>query len=935
MKRHPGRIAVFAALGCAVVLAASGGGREQATPIRAEGSVGPIAATASDAPVPAPHTPPLAAGFRFSIYGPDYDPGPAYWRSVGDRMAERFPGAVPATIWIAGRLRGRGCELSFPGTSDDPLIQFASTDLHEETLDLFDRAGMKVWLQVEPGFASVEKLIHLMLERYGHHPSVIGVGVDVEWHRSLDPDQGEAVSDELARSWLAAARSHDRRYRFFLKHWLVEKMPPTLREGLLFVDDSQIFPSIEAMVDEFARWGRSFAPHPVAYQYGYPSDRKWWKSLPDPAREIGSRLVARVPNLEGLYWVDFTVLEVFPPGPGDRPRPEGLDAGFRYSAYGPEWDPGPAYWRDVAQQMAARLPGSRPGAVWIVGTLEGQGVRLNFPGKSDHPLIQFSPQDGNEDTLTLFDRAGVRTWLQVEPGNAPVETLIDLVLERYGHHPSIIGVGIDLEWYRSADAPDGKPATDEDAVAWRRAVRAHDPKYRIFLKHWRSDHLPPTERRGITFIDDSQIFPDLQAMVAEFVEWGRTFAPAPVGFQIGYETDRRWWQPLPDPPATIGRQLVERVPNLTGIYWVDFSVLNVFPPGPQHRPKPVDPDRGAPPIVGVKLYELPEDLAATFDEWGRLGIGHAFTTEVVAGDPGFHAMARERGVALHLIVPVFYDPEALEKDPDLVAVTADGKPARDDWVQFVCPSRQAYRERRVREIADAVRRVRPQGLSIDFIRHFVFWEKVGPATQHGDIPNACFCRYCVAGFAAKSGVHIPESLAGTAAVASWILANHPAEWTDWKVGLIDSMAAEVVRAAREVDPALRINLHAVPWRRFDFGGAILRSPGQDFSHLGKLVDTLSPMTYAHMLERPPDWVHDVVTALSRESGAPILPSIQVAEAYRPGVSLTVAEFEESLRQALLPPSRGVVFWSWAALAKDAEKRAVVQRVLAERKSATR
>jgi hypothetical protein len=228
-------------------------------------------------------------------------------------MSARFPGSVAGTIWIAGRLAGRGCELGFPGTSDDPLIRFSSTDLYEETLDLFDESGVRVWLQVEPGFASVETLIHLMLARYGHHRSVVGVGVDVEWFRSLDPDHGEPVSDADARTWLAAARSHDPAYRLFLKHWLVEKMPPTVREGLFFVDDSQTFPSLDAMIAEFADWGKAFAPSPVGYQFGYRSDRAWWSTLEDPPRQIGERLVARVPNLEGLYWVDFTVLEVFPP----------------------------------------------------------------------------------------------------------------------------------------------------------------------------------------------------------------------------------------------------------------------------------------------------------------------------------------------------------------------------------------------------------------------------------------------------------------------------------------------------------------------------------------------------------------------------------------------------------------------------------------------
>jgi hypothetical protein len=292
-------------------------------------------------------------------------------------------------------------------------------------------------------------------------------------------------------------------------------------------------------------------------------------------------------------------------------------------------------------------------------------------------------------------------------------------------------------------------------------------------------------------------------------------------------------------------------------------------------------------------------------------------------------LATKHGVDVFVIAPVFYNPTALARDPDLYAVTADGARARDDWVQFVCPSRPEYRAQRVREIADLVGRLHPQGLSLDFIRHFVFWEKVHPATLHSDIPNTCFCRRCVTAFAAKAGLQLPEGQ-DTRSTAAWILAHHEAEWTDWKVDLINSMADQIAQAARAVDPALRIGIHAVPWLRTDFGGAILRSAGQEFSSLARYADYLSPMCYAHMLERPPAWVHSVVVRLADEAGTTILPSIQVSEAYRPGVAFTTAEFEQQLREALRPPSRGVVFWSWEALAREPEKRRVVREVMAER-----
>ena len=269
----------------------------------------------------------IGAGFRYSAYGPDYDPGPQYWIRVGQEMAARFPGAVGETVWIVGRLKDDGTLLNFPVDSQHPLILGSETDENEGVLDLFDRHGFRVWLQVEPGHAPVEELIDIVLRRYKHHPSVVGFGVDVEWYQSTEKPEGKPVADAEARAWLEAVRKHDADYRLFLKHWLIDKMPPTVREGLLFIDDSQILPSLEAMVDEFTEWGRAFAPAPVGFQYGYPSDRPWWSKLDDPPGDVGRAILERVPNTEGLYWVDFTVLDLFPPGPDDLPPPAKIGEG--------------------------------------------------------------------------------------------------------------------------------------------------------------------------------------------------------------------------------------------------------------------------------------------------------------------------------------------------------------------------------------------------------------------------------------------------------------------------------------------------------------------------------------------------------------------------------------------------------------------------------
>lgn len=159
-----------------------------------------------------------------------------------------------------------------------------------------------------------------MLSRYSKHKCIIGVGVDVEWYKSYDQPDGQAVSDAEAKKWLGIIRSYHPQYKLFLKHWLIEKMPPKVRDGIVFIDDSQELSSLNAMVDEFALWGEAFAPAKVGFQYGYNSDKNWWHLLNDPAYEVGKAIIDKVPNTNSLFWVDFTVIEVFPPDLNSRYR---------------------------------------------------------------------------------------------------------------------------------------------------------------------------------------------------------------------------------------------------------------------------------------------------------------------------------------------------------------------------------------------------------------------------------------------------------------------------------------------------------------------------------------------------------------------------------------------------------------------------------------
>jgi hypothetical protein len=328
-------------------------------------------------------------------------------------------------------------------------------------------------------------------------------------------------------------------------------------------------------------------------------------------------------------------------------------------------------------------------------------------------------------------------------------------------------------------------------------------------------------------------------------------------------------------------------------------------------------------IIGVKLYDHKGDLEDLFDQLGSTGINTLFVSPDLARKSGFMSLAASLKMPVYLIVPTFYNSEALEADSTLYAITADGNRAVDDWVEFICPNREDYRNRHLEYLRALVEELSPDGISIDFIRYFVYWEQVFPDQNIQDLSQTCFDDTCLAAFTVQNQVIFPEDIKTRKKQAAYILSNFGKEWTNFKVETITSYVDEITGTLRELDPSLKFNLHLVPWRDADFDGAIRKIAGQEVERLGPLVDYISPMCYTHMVRRPPEWVHEVVLDIDPSAVGRVLPSIQVSRAYREEL-FPVEDFRDALRSALKPPSKGVIFWSWEALKKDPGKLEVVR-----------
>jgi hypothetical protein len=266
-----------------------------------------------------------------------------------------------------------------------------------------------------------------------------------------------------------------------------------------------------------------------------------------------------------------------------------LYAGLRRSPYGlPTKNGVDGFWVDKTKKYSETI--SKISGVWaqpviieIVSGYNDDGtteVWFNYPkkyrGTTEYMNFSTEQEIDHERALSRYDRSGIKAIIQFEPGNADVVKLIDLANGAFGHHDCIIGYGIDAEWYKANSAKAGEVISDQEAKQWLDKVLSINPKYTLFLKHWEPQHLPPNFRHpNLWFLSDSQDYQKMQDLMDNFTFWDTSFAGQTVGYQIGYESDRRWWDKLDDPIVDFSKNVFTTIPRSKYIFWVDFTADDV------------------------------------------------------------------------------------------------------------------------------------------------------------------------------------------------------------------------------------------------------------------------------------------------------------------------------------------------------------------------
>lgn len=205
-------------------------------------------------------------------------------------------------------------------------------------------------------------------------------------------------------------------------------------------------------------------------------------------------------------------------------------------------------------------------------------------------------------------------------------------------------------------------------------------------------------------------------------------------------------------------------------------------------------------ITGIKIYDYKGDYDQLTAKWKSMGINTCFAGESLAGNKTFRKAFGKSKKSIYVIFPVFQDPEILRKDSSLYAFDNKGRIAKSDWVEFVCPSRQKYRTSKTNELAGLIRRLDPDGISLDLIRHFVYWEMIYPDHEADSIDFTCFCDTCQANFPQEKNITIPDSCRTTAQKAEFIIHNYSEPWDIFRSDLITSMVKDLAQEARAVKP---------------------------------------------------------------------------------------------------------------------------------------
>ncbi len=337
-------------------------------------------------------------------------------------------------------------------------------------------------------------------------------------------------------------------------------------------------------------------------------------------------------------------------------------------------------------------------------------------------------------------------------------------------------------------------------------------------------------------------------------------------------------------------------------------------------------------VLGAKVYRAAREPKELVGFAKSLGLNTLFVGDELATSLPFREECQKAGLQYFLIIRIFNDAGAAADDPSMISVDREGRQGRRDGDVMISPAREDFRRLKRERIRAAIERLRPDGVTLDYFRYFIYWEGVDPKTGPVNFPAFSFDRASVEDFLRATRLRLkPDLPPGTGkvphALIDAIWEQHREAWYRWRVERLVQDAQEFTSFIRQQFPELPIVLHAVPWTRDEFGDAREKIVGQDLRRLAPLFDYVSPMEYSALTRRGPGWVERLNRNLLAEvPAAKLLPSVEVGPDGPNYPPLSLEDYESDLI-AVRKVSAGVVLYHLELLLDDPARQEITRRLI--------
>ena len=187
-------------------------------------------------------------------------------------------------------------------------------------------------------------------------------------------------------------------------------------------------------------------------------------------------------------------------------------------------------------------------------------VHTQFPMKDSAYVRSYSEVDRIEPYLVNCDELNIKVILSIQSLQADIPQLLQLLLDRYGDHPSLIGVNIDMEWKHTGII---HKVTDVERDRWTTILASYNNSFKLFLTWYGDFENFPSNSDKLVFLFDG--LNDTQAnILLQYKLFGEKFTN--VGIYTGYTSSV--------PPTVTTNEVLNSVPDTQYIIHTDDVFLD-------------------------------------------------------------------------------------------------------------------------------------------------------------------------------------------------------------------------------------------------------------------------------------------------------------------------------------------------------------------------